>query len=108
MDVDYNKLKSFLAVVEAGSVTLAAKKLNRTQSAVSQAIRGLEHNLGITLINWEGKRLKLTREGQLIHKAVKARMAAIEEQLHTIIKSGVEVGGCIEVGILQDHSTRVQ
>lgn len=108
MDIDYNKLKSFLAVVHSGSVTGAAKDLNRTQSAVSQAIRSLEQNLGVTLIEWEGKRLKLTREGQLIHKATHSRMAAIEEQLESIIKSGEEVSGCIEIGILQDHSTRIQ
>ena len=108
MDIDYNKLKSFLAVVHAGSVTRAAKYLNRTQSAVSQTIRGLEQNLGLTLIEWEGKQLKLTREGQLIHKAIHARMIAIEEQLNTIVKSGIEVSGCIEIGILQDHSTRIQ
>lgn len=107
MDIDYNKLKSFLAVVQAGSVTKAAKNLNRTQSAVSQALRGLEQNLGLTLIKWEGKRLKLTREGELIHKATFSRMVTIEEQLNTIAKSGVEVGGCIEIGVLQDHSTRI-
>lgn len=108
MDIDYNKLKSLLAVVHAGSVTGAAKNLNRTQSAVSQAIRGLEQNLGLTLIEWEGKRLKLTREGQLIYNAIYARMAAIEEQLNIIVKSGVEIGGCIEIGVLQDYSTTIQ
>lgn len=108
MDIDYNKLKSFLAVVQSGSVTGAARALNRTQSAVSQAIRGLEQNLGLTLIEWEGKRLKLTREGQLIYKAIHARMIAIEEQLENIAKAGIEVGGCIEIGLLQDHSSRIQ
>ncbi len=108
MDIDYNKLKSFLAVVSFGSVTGAARDLNRTQSAVSQAIRSLEQNLGLTLIEWEGKRLKLTRDGQMIYKAVHARMSAIEEQIHTIIKAGAEVGGCIEIGVLQDHSTKIQ
>lgn len=108
MDIDYNKCKSFLAVVHAGSVTVAAKSLNRTQSAVSQAIRSLEQNLGLVLIEWEGRRLKLTREGQLVYKAIHAHMAAIEEQLSTIVKAGVEVGGCIEIGVLQDHSTKIQ
>ena len=49
MDIDYNKLKSFLMVVQCGSVTAAAKSLHRTQSAVSQALRGLERNLGLKL-----------------------------------------------------------
>lgn len=108
MDLDYNKLKSFLTVVHAGSVTAAAKELNRTQSAVSQAIQSLEGNLGLTLIEWEGKKLKLTREGQLIYKAIETRMEAIDEALETILKAGQEVNGVIEIGVLQDHSTQIQ
>jgi DNA-binding transcriptional LysR family regulator len=108
MDIDYNKLKSFLAVVKAGGVTAAAKELNRTQSAVSQAIQSLEGNLRVKLIEWEGKRLKLTREGQLIYKAIETRMEAMEEQLEAILKAGQEVSGTIEIGVLQDHSTKIQ
>jgi len=108
MDIDYNKLKSFLTVIQCGSVTAAAKVLHRTQSAVSQALHVLEQNLGFTLIKWEGKCMKLTREGQLVYRAIHDRMAAIDEQLSTIIQAGEEVGGCIEIGMLQDHSTRIQ
>ena len=95
MDIDYNKLKSFLAVVRCNGVTAAAKQLNRTQSAVSQSLRGLEEQLGLTLIEWQGKRLKLTRDGHLVYRAIHDRMSAITEQLTTIIQSGDEVGGCI-------------
>lgn len=54
MDIDYNKLKTFLAVVRAGGVTAAAKKLHRTQSAVSQALQSLEGNLGVAIITHFG------------------------------------------------------
>lgn len=108
MDIDYNKLRSFLVVVECGSVTTASKKLHRTQSAVSQTLHSLEQNLGLTLIEWEGKQLKLTRDGQLIYRTICDRMKAMDEQLSTIIKAGEEVGGCIEIGVLQDRSTKIQ
>lgn len=108
MDIDYNKLKSFLVVVECGSVTTASKKLHRTQSAVSQTLHNLEQSLGLTLIEWEGKQLKLTRDGQLIYRTICDRMKAMDEQLATIIKAGEEVGGCIEIGVLQDHSTKIE
>jgi len=108
MEIDYNKLRSFLAVVECGSITAASKELHRTQSAVSQTLHNLEKNLGLTLIEWEGKQLKLTRDGQLVYRAIRDRMNAIDEQLTTIIKAGEEVGGCIEIGVLQDHSTKIQ
>lgn len=108
MDIDYNKLRNFLAVVDSGGITAAAKTLNRTQSAVSQSINHLEQTLGVKLIEWEGKRLKLTREGQLIYKALHSRMIAIEERLTTIIQTGKEIKGSIEIGVLQDHSTMIQ
>lgn len=107
-DFDYNKLKSFLTIVEAGSITAAAKILRRTQSAVSQTLQNLENSLGLTLIEWEGKQLKLTREGQQIHLAINERLKAMDETLSTIVQSGEEVGGCLEIGLLQDHSTRIQ
>ena len=105
MDFDYNKLKIFLTVVSHGSVTKAAKALYRTQSAVSQSLHALESQLGLKLIEWEGKRLKLTRQGQLVFQAASERMSVIDEQLSVIAESGDEVGGRIEIGLLHDNST---
>ena len=105
MDIDYNKLKFFLAVVRCGSLTAAAKELYRTQSAVSQSLNALERQLGMKLITWEGKRLQLTREGQLVYNAAQDRLMALDEQLVAITSAGHEVGGCIEIGMLNDSST---
>lgn len=105
MDIDYNKLKYFLTVVECGGVTAAAKKLHRTQSAVSQAILSLEKQLGLKLIAWQGKRLQLSREGKIVYSAACARIAAIDEQLVSLATFGQEIAGCIEIGMLNDYST---
>lgn len=108
MDVDFNKLKSFLAVVRYAGVTNAASKLHRTQSAVSQAVLQLEEQLGIKLITWEGKRLQLTREGKLVYNAAKRHIEALDEEINAIQTSHQEVGGSLEIGMLNDHSTNVQ
>ncbi len=108
MDIDYNKIKTFVTVVRFSSVTSAAKELNRTQSAVSQSLKALEGELGLRLLDKEGRRLKLTRNGELIYRAAEQRLRAIEEQLTSITQTGGEVGGLIELGILQDHSTKMQ
>ena len=105
MDIDYNKLKVFLAVVRCESLTKAAKELYRTQSAVSQSLNAFERELGLKLITWEGKRLQLTREGKLVYDAAQSRLNAIDEQLAAIQESGKQVGGCIEIGMLNDAST---
>lgn len=44
--MDITEIKSFLAVVEYRSYTLAAKKVNVTQSTMSKRIRRLEDELG--------------------------------------------------------------
>ena len=54
----------FCAVVERGSFTAAAAALNYSQSAVSQAVKALEQELGAALISRETRRLTLTRDGE--------------------------------------------
>ena len=53
----------FCTVVECGSFTQAAVKLNYSQSAVSQAVRSLEQELGATLVDRATHRLTLTIDG---------------------------------------------
>jgi len=64
--IDLRAVYIFLTVAEAGSFTTAAKHLNKTQSAVSQAIRQLEDNLGVVLINRASRHLSLTPTGELL------------------------------------------
>lgn len=55
MDID--ALRSFLAFVETGSFTRAAKQINRTQSAFSAQMRKLEDELHVSLFEKEGRTL---------------------------------------------------
>ena len=59
-----SKYRVFCTVVELGSFTAAAEALNYSQSAVSQAVRTLEQELGTTLISRQRHRLQLTRDGE--------------------------------------------
>lgn len=63
-DLDLTLLRAFLAVVETGSVTTAARHLNRTQSAVSLQLKRLEESLGQPLFEREHKRLTLAPSGE--------------------------------------------
>ena len=61
-----DQLKVFLAVVEAGSFTAAAKKLGRAVSAISYTIANLEQQLGLSLFDREQTRTpRLTEAGEL-------------------------------------------
>ena len=51
-----DQIKAFLAVVENGSFTAAARKLNRATSVISYAITNLEAQLGVALFERAGAR----------------------------------------------------
>jgi DNA-binding transcriptional LysR family regulator len=63
-DIDIALLRAFLAVVETGGVTNAARILNRTQAAVSLQIKRLEELFGIELFQREHKRFSLAPAGE--------------------------------------------
>jgi DNA-binding transcriptional LysR family regulator len=79
-DLDLTILRAFLAVVETGSVTGAARLLNRTQAAVSLQIKRLEETLDQPLFERGHKRLSLAPAGeQLIGFA--QRLVAMNDEV---------------------------
>jgi DNA-binding transcriptional LysR family regulator len=66
--IDLKALGVFLTVVECGSFTLAAKRLGRSQSAVSQSVRELEHDLGVVLIDRASRPLAATASGTILRE----------------------------------------
>ncbi len=82
--MDWDKLRIFYAVAEAGSFTHAGDALNLSQSAVSRQISTLEESIGITLFHRHARGLILTEEGELLHKTaadIFGKLAMIEGQL---------------------------
>ena len=64
MIIMMSKYRVFCTVVELGSFTQAANKLNYSQSAVSQTIKALEQELGTTLVSRQTHGVQLTRDGE--------------------------------------------
>jgi DNA-binding transcriptional LysR family regulator len=64
--VSLDQLRTFIAAVDEGSFSAAARKLNRVQSAVSSWISGLEDQFGVVLFDRSGRFPKLTPEGVLL------------------------------------------
>lgn len=62
--LDWNLLRTYLAIGQEGSISRAAARLHVTQSAVSQALRRLEEQLGCALIIRGGPRFDLTAAGE--------------------------------------------
>ena len=66
--MDWDKLKIFHAVAEAGSFTSATVNLNLSQSAISRQIQSLEEDLKVQLFERHARGLTLTENGEYLKK----------------------------------------
>ena len=69
--MDWDKLRIFHAVADAGSLTHAGDKIRLSQSAVSRQIRTLESSLNVTLFHRHARGLILTEQGELLFEATR-------------------------------------
>ncbi len=76
---DLRQLRAFVAVVEEGSFTLAARRIFVTQSAVSHSLRTLEEQLSCRLLDRSGKRIAVTAEGELLLRRCKRVIFELEQ-----------------------------
>lgn len=82
--MDWDKLRVFHAVADAGSFTHAGETLNLSQSAVSRQIHALEESLDVVLFHRHARGLILTEQGELLHANVRDvfhRLAMTEAML---------------------------
>jgi DNA-binding transcriptional LysR family regulator len=75
--MDWDKLRVFHAVAEAGSFTHAGDALNLSQSAVSRQISALEEALQVHLFHRHARGLKLTEQGELLHRTAREVFAKL-------------------------------
>lgn len=93
-----SKYESFLATIEAGSLTQAAENLGCTQSAVSHSIASLEAELGFPLITRSRGGVKLTEEGEKLLPAVRSLMASAESLEQTASSIRGLQSGTVRIG----------
>ena len=74
-----NQLRTFLAVVETGSVRAAAQDLVVTQAAVSASLAALQKSLGVALLEPDGRGLRLTTAGQAYAGYVRRVLGLLDE-----------------------------
>jgi DNA-binding transcriptional LysR family regulator len=82
--MDWDKLRVFHAVAEAGSFTHAGDTLNLSQSAVSRQISALEEALSVPLFHRHARGLILTEQGEALNRTVRevfAKLAMTEALL---------------------------
>lgn len=74
-DFSLRQLRTFIAVVEQGNISTAARALHVTQPAVSKMIRGIEQVLGTALFLRRGRDITLTPVGEMFLRHARAAIA---------------------------------
>ena len=77
--MDWDKLKIFHAVAEAGSFTRATVNLNLSQSAISRQIQSLEQDLKVQLFERHARGLTLTENGEYVFKTAHEVITKLKE-----------------------------
>ncbi len=74
---DAQRLRTFVLVLDLGSITAAASVLGYTQSAVSQQLAALEREVGMALVDRSQRPLRATRAGDLLRPHAERVLAAL-------------------------------
>ena len=96
--MDLRVLRAFVEVFRQGGFTRAAKTVFKTQSAVSKAVKQLEDELGLHLLDRAGHEVTLTAAGEVVYRRALAMLAELDdlnaelEELRGLGRGGLRLG----------------
>ncbi|WP_131116883.1 LysR family transcriptional regulator [Lichenihabitans psoromatis] len=100
--LDTDQLRSFLAIVDTGSFTRAAERVNKTQSAVSMHMRRLEEQLERPLFVKQGRGTRLTSDGERLVDHARRMLEVEAAALYDLKQHGL--AGRVVFGIPDDYA----
>lgn len=98
MDINFELYKIFYHAAKSGNFSVAAQQLFITQSAVSQAVKNLESQLGVNLFFRKSRHLKLTTEGELLFSHIEQAFNFIKTAEHKITELQNLDSGEVRIG----------
>ncbi len=95
----FSELETFVRVVEAGSITGAADRMEIAKSAVSRRLSALEERLGVQLLNRTTRKLSLTDSGRSLYDRSVRLLDDLEEAELNVSQSHCELAGRLRVAV---------
>lgn len=92
-----HELNAFIAVVEAGGFSAAARRTGLSQSAISKAIRALEGRLGVALLHRSTRSVTLTDQGRRYYDRTKPLIDELDEADGEVTSSSRIVSGLVRI-----------
>ncbi|MBO0903019.1 LysR family transcriptional regulator [Jiella sonneratiae] len=102
--LDLDQLRSFVAIVDAGSFTRAAEEVFKTQSAVSMQIRRLEERLGVAVFERTGRTIQVTDAGSRLLVYARRMLSLSQETLSAFDPDAMQ--GQVRIGLPDDYAER--
>lgn len=107
LPVKFRHLRTLLEVARQQSVGRAAKVLHVSQPAVTKTLRELESAIGATLVERDGRGIRLTQFGEVFLQHAGASLAAIQRGIDSVARARSNSGPPLRVGALPTVSARI-
>ncbi|SBW06704.1 LysR family transcriptional regulator [uncultured delta proteobacterium] len=98
--VNWALLHTYLVIVEKRNLSLAAARLNLTQSAVSHSLKKLEAQVGARLLERSHRHFSLTEQGQMLHEAALSMYRELGRLDDSLRREGSAISDTISILIL--------
>jgi DNA-binding transcriptional LysR family regulator len=99
-DIETSLLRTFVTIAESGGFTAAARRLGKTQAAVSMQLRRLEEDLGSVLLERASRGMALTEAGYILMPYAQKILGASVSARQAL--AGQTVSGIVRLGMVED------
>ena len=103
----HRQMSYFIAVVEANSFFEAGVVCHISQSAISQQIQALEHELQVTLLERHGRKFTVTPAGRYFYEQAKKQVQALDSAIREVRRIDSGEYQRLRVGVLNGFSGRI-
>jgi LysR family transcriptional regulator, salicylic acid-responsive activator of bsdBCD len=96
--MDIKQLRYFSTIAEEGQITRAAKKLHMAQPPLSYQLKSLEDELGVLLMERNGKNMELTEAGEILYRRAKELLHQLDDTITEVKEVGQGIKGILSIG----------
>ncbi|RSD26034.1 LysR family transcriptional regulator [Mesobacillus subterraneus] len=97
--MDVRQLRYFIAIAEEKNITAAANKLHMSQPPLSLQLKQMEEELGVMLVERQGKKLELTDKGEVLYRHALNIVHSFEEVKNELQETAEGKKGNLSIGI---------
>ncbi|BAU28290.1 DNA-binding transcriptional LysR family regulator [Aneurinibacillus soli] len=99
--MDIKQLRYFVTIAEEGQITRAAKRLHMAQPPLSLQLKLLEQELGVLLLERNGRQMELTQAGAALYEKAEQLLHHLTETVTEVQQVGKGISGVLSIGCVQ-------